>query len=114
MAAYDVNTIMDQARIDSQASIANYPNTLSIVHLNEIYQEVCDEIKSLNENYFKARITYDTVPLQNSYTFTAASATVLSFEKMLNVAIKYQNDNYPDFQANHAYNAGELISRSAD
>lgn len=114
MALYDVNTIISQGRLESQVSETNYPDSPAIYHLNDIYQEVCDDIKALNENYFKARITFDTVPFQNSYSFTAATDTTVSFEKLLNIAIKYTNSNFQDFQPNHHYSRGEYISRSAD
>lgn len=108
----NVSDIFTEARKLAFVNATQFTDVQMTIWMNFLYQELCGEIKKLNENYFYVRGYIDTVPFQNTYSYALATSTVVTVQKILSLSVKYQADSYPIWVANTLYTKGTKVVNS--
>lgn len=108
----NVSDIFTEARKLAFVNATQFTDPQMTIWMNFLYQELCWEIKKLNENYFYVRGYIDTVAFQNTYSYALATSTVVTVQKILSLSVKYQADAYPIWVTNTQYLKGDKVVNS--
>lgn len=98
-----VSDVIAAAYIESWLSSVNVVAAPAIRYCDDIYQELLDIKKLVNEDYSRKKSYSNTVAYTNVYDLPA------DFEKMKEVSIKYQSSSYDLRVTGTAYEAGQKV-----
>ena len=88
MVATIVPQIIADAYIEARCDTWNVAATSAIRYCDDVYQDLLDEKKLINEDFIKKTSKIDTVIFKNKYTLPT------DFEKMKQISIKYSVPTY--------------------
>lgn len=89
--------IIADAYLEAKCTSDNVPAESAIRYCDDIYQELIDEKKLINEDFIKEKDTLDTKIFTNKYLLPS------DFEKMTQVSIKYTAPTYDAWVAGTVY-----------
>jgi hypothetical protein len=83
-----VSDIIAAAYLEARCDANNVPAAPAIQYCDDVYQELLDEKKLINEDFVKRTSKIDCKPMRNKYSLPT------DFEKMQQISIRYSVPTY--------------------
>ncbi len=106
MAATIVPAIIAAAYLEARCDSDNVPADSAIRYCNDIYQELIDEKKLINQSFIIESNKLDTVVYTNKYDLPT------DLEKMIQISVKYTEPSYDEWVTLTDYNIWDKIQES--
>jgi hypothetical protein len=92
-----VSSIISDAYLEARCDSSNIDAANAIRYCDDIYQELIDQKKLINEDFIKRKSKTDTAVYKNKYSLPA------DFEKMKQLSIRYSVPTYNAWVAGTIY-----------
>ena len=97
MTATIVNNIIAAAYLEAKTDSDNVLPASAIQYTDDIYQELVDIKKLINEDFVKKTSKINTIVFRNKYSLPT------DFEKMSQISVKYSAPTYPAWVTGSLY-----------
>lgn len=103
MTATIVNTIIAAAYLEAKTDSDNVPAASAIQFTDDVYQELLDIKKMINEDFVKKTSKINSLVFKNKYSLPT------DFEKMLQLSIKYDVPSYDSWITGTIYSLWDKV-----
>lgn len=106
MTSIIVPSIIAAAYLEARCDSNNVTAAPAIQYCDDVYQELIDEKKLVNEDFIKRTYKLSSLPMRNKYSLPS------DFEKMQQISIKYSVPTYDARVTATAYVIGDKVTRN--